>query len=393
MRRFPLFPLVFIASLASAGGALAQTCGGSFNAFVEGLKREAMAEGLSDKQAKAFFAGVKQDQRVLKADRAQGVFQKPFAEFAGRVISQNRLQAGAAKMKAYRKTLDAVEQKFGISRGVIVAFWGLETDFGAFQGDFNTRDALVTLAHDCRRPDLFRPQVLAAARLYKRGDFDPARNQGAWAGEIGQVQMLPEDILRNGTDGDGDGHVDLRGSSADALMSGARMLRGLGWRAGQPWMQEIVVPANLDWSKTGLETELTTSQWAQMGVKARSGALAGGLKGSVLLPMGRKGPAFMVYPNFRVLFEWNKSFVYVTSAGYFATRLEGAPKFDLGNPDPSMSGSEMKALQQKLTARGHDVGKIDGILGEKTRAAVQAEQQRLGLPADAWPTRALLNGL
>ena len=393
MRRFAFVPMVFAAVLASSGGVMGETCGGAFGVFVEGLKRDVMAEGLSAKQADAFFAGVKQDARVLKADRAQGVFQKPFSEFAGRVISQNRLQTGAAKMKSHRKTLDAVERNFGISRGVIVAFWGLETDFGAFQGDFNTRDALVTLAHDCRRPALFRPQVLAAARLYQRGDFDPARNQGAWAGEIGQVQMLPEDILRNGTDGDGDGHVDLRGSSADALMSGAKMLRGLGWRAGQPWMQEIVVPAGLDWSKTGLETELPTSQWARMGVKARSGSLAGGLKGSVLLPMGRKGPAFMVYPNFRVLFEWNKSFVYVTSAAYFATRLEGAPKFNLGNPDPAMSGNELKMLQKKLAARGHDVGKIDGILGEKTRAAVQAEQGRLGLPADAWPTRALLNAL
>lgn len=392
MRQF-VQSLPLIAVLAGAQPAAAAECGGSFPGFVDGLKQEIIAKGLSPREADAFLAGVRQDPRVLKADRAQGVFQKPFTEFVARIVTQNRITTGRSKIKSHARTLAAVERNFGVSRGVIVAFWGLETDFGGFQGDFNTRDALVTLAHDCRRPQLFRPQVIAAAELFRRGDFDPQRNTGAWAGEIGQVQMLPEDILRNGTDGDGDGHVDLRGSSADALMSGAKMLRGLGWRAGEPWLQEIVVPEGLDWAKTGLDKALGTADWAAMGVRARAGQLAPGLKGSVLLPMGRKGPAFMAYPNFRVLFEWNKSFVYVTSAAYFATRLEGAPAFDARRPEPGLSGQQMVALQKKLASRGHDVGKIDGILGEKTRAAVQKEQARLGLPADAWPTPALLNRL
>jgi len=261
------------------------------------------------------------------------------------------------------------------------------------QGDFNTLNALVTLAHDCRRPELFRPQIFAALELFERGDFDPARTTGAWAGEIGMVQMLPEDILRNGVDGDGDGHVRLKSSAPDALLSGAKMLRGLGWRPGEPWLQEIVVPESLDWAQTGLNHSLPVSQWASMGVRARKGDLPTGLAGSVLLPMGRKGPAFMAYPNFRVFFEWNQSFVYVTTAAYFATRLEGAPVLDPRSPEPGLSDAQMKALQQKLAARGHDVGKIDGILGEKTREAVQAEQARLGLPADAWPTAELLGAL
>jgi hypothetical protein len=202
--------------------------------------------------------------------------------------------------------------------------------------------------------------------------------------------MLPEDILRNGVDGDGDGKVSLKTSAPDALMSGGRMLRSLGWRAGEPWLQEIVVPSGLDWSKTGLERALPVRDWQAMGVRARDGALATGLTGSILLPMGRKGPAFMAYPNFHVYFEWNKSFVYVTTAAYFATRLEGAPVYDPGNPDPALSDADMKALQKKLVKRGYDVGKIDGILGKLTRDAVQKEQVRLGLPADAWPTKELL---
>ncbi|MEZ5777654.1 MAG: lytic murein transglycosylase [Paracoccaceae bacterium] len=380
-----------IAFLFLSGPAFA--CGGSWGDFVAGLKSEAKAKGHPAQRVDAFFAGVRQDPSVLKADRSQGVFRKDFIEFSRSIISANRLQNGARNAQKYASVFKRTSSDYGVPRGVLLAFWALETDYGAVQGNFNTANALVTLAHDCRRPELFRPQIFAALELYARGDFDPARTKGAWAGEVGQVQMLPDDILRNGVDGDGDGHVDLKGSSPDALVSGAKMLRGLGWRPGEPWLQEIVVPADLDWSKTGLNHELPVSKWAALGVKGRSAALPSGLKGSVLLPMGRKGPAFMAYPNFRVYFEWNKSFVYVTTAAYFATRLEGAPVYDAGNPEPGLSGNEMKALQQKLAARGHDVGAIDGILGEKTREAVQAEQARLGLPADAWPTRTLLNSL
>ncbi|WP_415184253.1 lytic murein transglycosylase [Phaeovulum sp.] len=368
-------------------------CGGNFSTFIKGLKADAIARGHTPTQVDAFFKGAEQDPRVLKADRAQGVFRKTFADFAKALISQNRLSNGAANAKKYKDTFNRIQREYGISRGVLLAFWALETDFGAVQGDFNTRNALVTLAHDCRRPDLFRPQVMAAVALYARGDFDPARTQGAWAGEIGQVQMLPLDILRNGVDGDGDGHIRLKTSSVDALMSGAKMLSALGWRQDEPWLQEIRIPDTLDWTKTGLDTQLSTADWARQGISARNGSLAIGLKGSVLLPMGRKGPAFMVYPNFRVLFEWNKSFVYVTTAAYFAARLEGAPPFARGKPDPALSERDMKTLQKKLVARGHDVGKIDGILGANTRAAVQTEQSRLGLPADAWPTAALLTKL
>jgi hypothetical protein len=206
--------------------------------------------------------------------------------------------------------------------------------------------------------------------------------------------MLPEDILDSGTDGDGDGRVDLQNSAADALMSGGHMLRRLGWQTGAPWLQEIDLPETLDLTLTGLDKSQTVARWQALGVTGRHGPLepsAG--QASVLLPVGHKGPAFLTYPNFNVYFEWNQSLVYVTTAAYFATLLSGEPQFYPGTPDTGLTGQEMQALQQKLMARGHDVGKIDGILGSKTRAAVQAEQDRLNLPADAWPTPQLLNRL
>lgn len=392
MRRF--LPAALAASLL-AFPAAAQQCGGSFAAFVDGLRQEAVRRGHDAASADAFFRGVRRDEAVIRADRRQGVFQLPFIEFSRRLISQNRLQNGARNVQRYDAIFVTAERRFGVSRGILLAFWALETDYGQVQGDFNTLNALVTLSHDCRRPELFRPQIFAALELFENGDFDPATTTGAWAGEIGQVQMLPEDILTRGIDGDGDGHVRLKTSVADAILSGANMLRGLGWRANEPWLVEITVPDTLDWSRTGLDSLRRVSDWEAEGVRARSGGNLPGrtLEASVLLPQGRNGPAFLAYPNFSVLFEWNRSFVYVTTAAYFATRLEGAPVFDAGRPDPGLGPEEMRTLQERLVARGHDVGGVDGILGRMTRAAVQAEQRRLGLPADAWPTRELLNAL
>ena len=380
-----------IAIVTLPGVALAQ-CGGGFSAFKAGLKTEAVSRGIAPATADAFLAPVRQDPAVLRADRAQGVFQRPFIDFSRRLISQNRIDTGRAKARQWDSVFDRVERNYGVDRNVLLAFWAFETDYGSFQGDFNTANALVTLAHDCRRPELFRPQVFAAMQLFASGDFDPRRTTGAWAGEIGMVQMLPADIIENGVDGDGDGAVRLKTSAPDALLSGGKMLQHFGWRAGEPWLQEVVVPAQMDWSLSGVGKARSVADWQAMGVRARSGALAN-LPASLILPQGHKGPAFLAYPNFDVYFEWNQSFTYVLTAAYFATRLGGAQVYDAGNPNAGLGPDQMKRLQTKLQARGYDVGKIDGILGAGTRAAVQAEQKRLGLPADAWPTPALLGRL
>ena len=387
------FALITCLGLLAATPALTAPCGGDFGGFLQDMAAEARGAGLPEDAIAAMMSGARQDGSVLKADRSQGVFRKTFLDFSQSLISKSRIQNGASMSKKYDAVFDRAMADYGVSRGILLAFWAFETDFGQVQGDFNTRNALLTLAHDCRRPEIFQPQVLAAIALIAAGDMDPATTTGAWAGEIGMVQMLPRDILERGVDGDGDGLVTLKTSVPDALLSGARLLQHHGWRAGEPWLQEVILPAGLDLSLTGLDTELSTDQWAAMGVGPREGGLTQGLPASLLLPQGRKGPAFLIYPNYRVLFEWNKSFVYVTTAAYFATRLQGAAPYAAGDPDPALSVDQMMALQEKLAARGHDVGKIDGVLGALTRTAVQKEQIRLGLPADAWPTVDLLGAL
>lgn len=379
-------------SLMTASAA-AQQCGGDFRQFLAGVKKEAVAKGLSARAADQTLSGAQIDRKVLSRDRAQGVFKMTFLDFSKRVISGYRMKNGAANMKKYASVFDRTKREYGVPAPVITAFWALETDFGAVQGDFNTVNALATLAHDCRRPELFRPQLIAAIEMVQHGDLDPRRTTGAWAGEIGMVQMLPEDIIKFGKDGDGDGHVRLKKSAPDAILTAGAFINHLGWKAGQPWLQEVTVPRNLNWADTGLGKTKSGSDWAALGVTSRWGQISGNLPASLLLPQGRKGPAFLAYPNYNIYLEWNQSFIYTTSAAYFATRLAGAPRYNAGNPDQGLNDAQMKQLQKKLRSMGYDVGKIDGILGSGTRGAVQAVQQKLGMPADAWPTPALLNKL
>lgn len=395
MRRSPrLFALTALSFFAiSTVSATAQQCGGDFRQFLAGVKQEAVAKGLSPQAADATLAGAQIDRKVLSRDRAQGIFKMPFLDFSKRIISSYRMKNGAANMKKHAAVFARTEQQFGVPAAVITAFWALETDFGAVQGDFNTVNALATLSHDCRRPELFRPQLIAAIEMVQHGDLDPRRTTGAWAGEIGMVQMLPEDIIKYGQDSDGDGHVRLKKSAPDAILTAGAFIQSLGWRRGEPWLQEVAAPQNLDWTETGLGKTKTGREWAALGVAPRSGQIAGNLPASLVLPQGRKGPAFLAYPNFNVYLEWNQSFVYTTSAAYFATRLAGAPRYAQGSPDEGLSDAQMKQLQTKLAGMGYDVGKIDGILGARTRASVQDVQQKLGMPADAWPTPELLRRL
>jgi lytic murein transglycosylase len=383
---------ILIAAACASAPALAQQCGGDFGAWKAAVEQEARQAGVGQRGLAALDAA-QIDQRVLQRDRAQGVFTQTFTEFAGRMINSYRLKHGAANLKKYAAVFDRAEREFGVPGPVIAAFWALETDFGAVQGDFSTLNAVVTLSHDCRRPELFRPQVVPLLTLIDRGDV-PADVQGAWAGEIGQTQMLPGDILAKGVDGDGDGHVDMRGSAPDVILTTANNIRSHGWRAGEPWMLEVEVPDRLPWEKAGIATRLPLSQWAAWGVTRRDGGpLGSGPDASLALPQGRKGPAFLVFANYDVYLEWNQSFVYTLTAANLATRLAGAPKFDPGHPEEGLTGETMKLLQRKLAARGYDVGEIDGVLGARTRDAVRQEQLRLGLPADAWPTPALLANL
>ncbi|MDM7851087.1 lytic murein transglycosylase [Pseudochrobactrum kiredjianiae] len=368
-------------------------CGGEYNLWLEGVITEAKAAGISD-SAIAELHKATLDERTLKRDRTQSVFNLTFAEFSKRLISEQRLKKGRENLVKYADIFKKAEETYGVPGPVIAAFWGLETDFGAIQGDFDTLNSLVTLSHDCRRPELFRPQLMAMLKLIDQGVVD-AGTMGAWAGEIGQMQLLPKDYLERGVDGDGDGKVDLRNSVADAVMTAARMLSELGWQRGEPWLETVQLTQDLPWENSIRTYRLPHSKWSNWGVKTADGSALGADDGdaSLLIPMGRKGPAFLSYRNFDIFVEWNKSIVYATTAAYFAARLAGSEPFLLGTPVEGLTTEELTELQNKLVTHGYDMGRIDGVFGTKTRDAVRTEQLRLGMPADSWPTRELLEKL
>lgn len=383
-----------VVGIVAAAPALAAGCHKepNFNAWLEGVKRDAAKAGVSQQAIAAGLGAVRFDQSIVDKDRAQGVFAQTFLQFSDRMVEGYRVKQAPGKIAALKGTFQKIEQKYGVPAQVIVAFWGLETDFGANIGDGPTLISLATLAYDCRRSDLFREQLIYALKIIDRGDLTPAQMRGPWAGEMGQFQFLPSHYVNYGVDLDGDGKVNLLKSAPDALASAANFLAQLGWHRGEPWLEEVKVPKDFPWEQADLRIKLPRSEWVAAGVKGVAKALpSDGLQASLLLPMGRNGPAFLAYHNFDVLLSWNSSLVYTTTAAYFATRLSGAPKASRGSgPIDSLSAAETKQLQAYLAKKGYDVGKIDGIIGELTREAVKDVQIKLGLPADSYPTKDLL---
>ncbi|MCS0503979.1 lytic murein transglycosylase [Ancylobacter mangrovi] len=389
-----------LASPLAASAQQLQQCGTSgagFDAWLAQFKSYAVSQGVSPRAAAAALDGVRYDPNIVALDRRQGVFAQSFFQFSDRMVANYRIQKGRQLINGDQSLFNRIEQQFGVPGAVLVSFWGLETDFGANMGDKPTIRSVATLAWDCRRAEMFRTQLLAAMKIIDRGDLTPQSMRGPWAGELGSFQFLPDHYLNYGVDFDGDGRVDLLRSHPDALASAANYIRALGWKRGQPWLEEVRVPKNLPWDQADLSIKLPRSQWARMGVvRAGGGQLpADQLTASLLLPMGRSGPAFLAYPNFDVFTEWNNSLVYATSAAYLATRVAGAGPFDrgAGKAIPVMSMSQVRQLQTLLNQRGHHVGGVDGILGSATRQAVKVEQMRLGMPADSYPTPELLAAL
>ncbi|MGE4249879.1 MAG: lytic murein transglycosylase [Parvibaculaceae bacterium] len=388
--------LLLAASPAFAAECTTPTNPSKFSSWLSGVKKEAAGMGIS-RRAISVLDGMTYDPAVIKRDRSQSVFSLTFLEFQARLISGNRMNKGVALMKQHAGIFKKVEQRYGVPASVITAFWGLETDFGGYMGDFHTIRSLATLSFDCRRPEKFRPQVFAALQIIDRGDMTEDDMVGAWAGEIGQVQFLPADFLESAVDADGDGRVDLKRSIPDILMSTGSLLVNHGWQANQPWLQEVSVPEDMPWKEADIAIQHPRAQWAKWGVELASGKAlkADKAQASLLLPMGRHGPAFLAYPNFtKVYLKWNESLIYSTTAAYFATRLAGAPQVSNGNgPVNALDYNQIMELQKVLTRMGYDVGKIDGKLGALSRAAVKSVQIKLGLPADSWPTPDLLNRL
>jgi lytic murein transglycosylase len=398
MRKTALTLAVVALGAALAGPALAASCRntGSYESWLEGFKKDAVAQGISPKIIAAAAPSMTFDPAIIRRDHGQAVFNQTFLQFSDRMVGGARIPNGQAKMKQHAALFAQVEKKYGVPAPVLTAFWGLESDFGGNFGNYKILSALATLAYDCRRPDFFRTQLFDALRIIERGDQSVDSMIGDWAGEFGGMQFTASDYLKNAVDFDGDGRRDLIHSVPDTLASAANFLVSLGWKRGEPWLQEVRVPQTLAWDQADLTITHPRSQWAAWGVRAAHGTLASdNLPASMILPMGRHGPAFLAYPNFQAFLGWNSAYVYSTTVAYFATRLAGAPNVDHEGAKAVqvLSTEQVMELQRLLNRHGYDVGEVDGKVGSGTRAAVKKAQLKAGLPADSYPTPELIERL
>ena len=313
----------------AAASPRAATChnGANFDRFLADLKQQAIAAGVSQQAIAEASPYLVYEQGIVNRDRGQRVFGQIFTEFAGRMAAPYRMQQGQQRIKTYAAAFARAEKEYGVPPAVIAAFWGLESDFGANMGHLPTLPSLVSLAYDCRRSEMFQNETIAALKIVERGDLSASEMVGSWAGELGQTQFLPTHYFNYAVDYDGDGHRNLLRSPPDVIGSTANYIaNGLKWRRGEPWLQEVRVPQNLPWDQADLTIKLPRSKWAQFGMTYPDGRPLPNddMPASLLLPMGRMGPAFLAYANFAAYTEWNNSLIYSTTAGYLASRIAGA---------------------------------------------------------------------
>ncbi|MCB2107206.1 MAG: lytic murein transglycosylase [Rhodobacteraceae bacterium] len=370
-----------------------------FEAWLSGIKNDALGKGIAPSTISRAFAGVVPIERVIELDRRQPEFTQTFGRYFRGVVSADRVRSGRAAFRSNRKLLSALEADYGVPARFLVAFWGLETNYGQFLGYFPVIGALSTLAFDGRRSEFFRSELFDALLILDHGHTTPQNMKGSWAGAIGQTQFMPSTFLKHAVDRTGDGHIDVWGSAADALASGANYLRNLGWNRSYTWGREVLLPRKFDARLASVDTSArdvvkSLSDWSALGLKTAAKAPLPNvnIEAALVLPAGISGPAFLVYDNYRVILKWNRATFYALAIGHLADRIAGGPALVTPLPDePPLSRDEVIALQSGLSQLGFLRGEIDGVIGSESRAAVRAYQIESALPADGYANRALLD--
>lgn len=359
------------------------------------FRQRALQHGIEPALFERAFAGITPDPAVVKADRSQPEFTRPVWEYLEGAMSPTRVNKGKSLLVQHSSTLDGIERRYGVDRETLVAIWGMESSFGQFMGHQSVIRSLATLAYEGRRPQFAEDQLLAALDILQNGDISVTGMLGSWAGAMGQTQFIPTTYLSHAVDFDGDGRRDIWNSSADALASAAHYLQASGWQFGKPWGFQVALPNGFDYALADSDIRKTYAQWQALGVKGNPTGLSADDQGYLLLPAGYRGPAFLVFGNFRAILRYNNSSSYALAVGLLGDRFDGGGQLSGSWPkdERPLSRSERIALQEGLAAEGLDPGPADGIIGANTRRAIRAFQQRQGLPADGYPTPALLQRL
>lgn len=375
-------------------GLHAQAPEQSFTEWLTQLRTEASTAGVSAEILDLAFAQVHSPlERVLELDKSQPEFTLTFSGYMKNRMNDARIRRGRKLLQEHKELFDKLETQYGIQRHYLVSFWALESNFGDYTGGFSVINALATLAWDTRRSSFFRGELLKALNILEEGHIAPDRMTGSWAGAMGQCQFMPSTFAAYARDGDGDGHIDIWNSVPDVMTSAANYLSQVGWHRGQRWGREVLLPENFDFTLSGLQTQRSVTQWQSLGVRKIDASPLGSddMQGSVILPVGANGPAFLVYNNFRTIMIWNRSQFYAIAVGHLADRFTGAAAIKrMPQNEVALSRADVIELQELLNSQGFPAGYPDGILGSKTREALRDFQAQRQLPTDAYASYEML---
>ena len=368
----------------------------AFYTWLSEFKQAAKAEDISAQTIKNTFKKARYLPQVIVLDRAQPEFISPFLTYVNNRVNPSKIALGRAMLQQHETLLNQVEMQYGVPKTVLVAFWGLETHYGANKGSYGLPSSLMTLAFEGRRAEFFRTQLLDTMRIIDAGHNSVAGMRGSWAGAMGQMQFMPSTMLKHGVDADGDGRINIWTSLPDAFASAANYLAKTGWRKDEPAMLEVKLPANFDYSLAQLNNRKKSADWSQLGVRDMDNKLLPALdNAAILLPQGYLGPAFMVFGNFDVIMDWNRSVNYALSVAHLANQLV-ADKPIIAGAEAEKSGlsfNQMWALQAKLNELGFKCGIPDGFPGTKTQVALRQYQASKNLPQDGYASPSLYQQL
>lgn len=358
----------------------------SFEEFLDQVRKSATEQGVSKSTIDKAFFELTPRPSAIASDKAQAEFNQNFWHYVNKRVNKVRLNNGKDTLKKNASLLSKTSEKYGVPAYVIVAFLGLESNYGNYMGSESLIRSLATLAYDKRRSKFFTRELIAVLKLMDKKTI-PFDATGSWAGAMGAVQFMPTNVIAYGVDANNDGKVDLWNEKADIYASAANFLNKLGWKKGEKWGREALIPKNFDYQLTGLDNEKTVNEWAALGVRRgnNSNLPKSNFKASLIVPMGHRGPAFLVYRNFDTIMGWNRSILYALSVAYLSDRLNGNAKLSAKTIDePLLSKEDIMQIQNTLNLLGYDTGTPDGMAGSKTRKATRQFQSDIGLTADGY---------
>lgn len=354
------------------------------------IRERAQAENLPEWIVQGVVEDLVIQPRVIELDRNQPEFTQTFGDYLDRRVTPNRIQEGRRLLAEYEPLLTQLTRDYGVPGRYLVAFWGLETNFGNYLGNMSTLNSLATLACDDRRSEFFKGELIHAFHILNDNAFQPEEMRGSWAGAMGHTQFMPSSYRRYAIDGDGDGIVDLWRSIPDALTSAANFLQSLGWQAEERWGREVELADSFPFEQASLRNRKNLGEWRELGVRLANGGLlpqVEDMQGAILVPAGHLGPAFLVYDNFDVIMRWNRSESYAISVGYLADRIGGSGTLvNMPPEDAAIAIADIRQMQESLNDLGYNAGDVDGMVGSQTRSAIREYQRSTGLVADGFPT-------